>query len=129
MPEARHLAPALPKLPSAGRTPTGPLEGVPLLCYAKSMPEVVPRRMTADEFLAWATQRPDGERLELAAGEVVAMAPEQAGHGRVKGNIYRSLRDAIDAGGPQCEAYVDRMAVEVDKHSVYEPDVLLRSGG
>jgi Uma2 family endonuclease len=92
------------------------------------MPEVAPHRMTADEFLAWAMQRPDGERFELAAGEVVAMSPERAAHGRVKGNIYRALRDAIDAGGLPCEAYVDRMAVEVDEHTVYEPDVLLRCG-
>jgi Uma2 family endonuclease len=92
------------------------------------MADVARHRMTADEFLAWAMQRPDGERFELAAGEVVAMVPERAGHGRVKGNIYRSLRDAIDAGGLQCEAYVDRMAVEVDEHTVYEPDVLLRCG-
>ena len=84
--------------------------------------------MTSDEFLAWAMQRPENERYELVAGEVVAMAPERAVHGRVKGNIYRSLRDAIDVGGLPCEAYVDRMSVEVDAHTVYEPDVLLRCG-
>jgi hypothetical protein len=35
--------------------------------------------MIADEFLAWAIQRPDRERL--VAGEVVAMAPERAARG------------------------------------------------
>ncbi len=83
--------------------------------------------MTSDAFLAWAMQRPEGERYELVAGEVVAMAPERIAHARAKGEIYRRLRDAIDAA-LACEAYVDGMAVEVDAHTVYEPDVLVRCG-
>lgn len=86
------------------------------------------RQLTSDEFLVWAMQRPEGERYELVAGEVVAMAPERAAHGRVKGNIYRSLRNAVDAAGLTCEAFVDRMSVEIDAHTIYEPDVLLRCG-
>jgi hypothetical protein len=39
-----------------------------------------PPQMTTDEFLAWAMARPEGERYELVAGEVVAMSPERAGH-------------------------------------------------
>jgi hypothetical protein len=31
------------------------------------------KRMTADEFIFWAMQRPEGERYELVGGEVVAM--------------------------------------------------------
>jgi hypothetical protein len=42
------------------------------------------KRMTTDEFLAWAAEQPEGERYELVAGEVVAMAPERLGHARVK---------------------------------------------
>jgi Uma2 family endonuclease len=86
------------------------------------------RRMTSDEFLAWAVRRPDSERYELVAGEVVAMAPERAAHGRIKGNMYRALRDGIDLGRLPCEAFVGGMSVEVDAQTVYEPDVLLRCG-
>lgn len=92
------------------------------------MTEPAQRRMSSDEFLAWAMQRPSNERYGLVAGEIVAIAPERAAHGRVKGNINHAMREAIRAGGLACEAYVDRMSVEVDASTVYEPDVLLRCG-
>ena len=34
-----------------------------------------PARMTADVFITWAIERPEGDHYELAAGKVVAMAP------------------------------------------------------
>lgn len=43
-----------------------------------------PPQMNVDEFLAWATAQPEGERYELERGEVVAMSPEKADHTRVK---------------------------------------------
>jgi Uma2 family endonuclease len=49
-----------------------------------------PAYMTADEFIAWAMQQPEGQHYELVAGEVVAMAPERAAHGRMKGRIYEA---------------------------------------
>jgi Uma2 family endonuclease len=85
-------------------------------------------RMTSDEFLAWAIGREGGERYELAAGEVVAMAPERAAHTRVKGRIFRRLSEAIEAAGLPCEAYVDGMGIEVDANTLYEPDVMVRCG-
>ncbi|MDQ2801784.1 MAG: Uma2 family endonuclease [Pseudomonadota bacterium] len=84
--------------------------------------------MTADDFIAWAMDRPESEHYELAAGEVVAMAPERVAHVRTKGEIYRRLRDAIDTARLSCEAYVDGIAVQVDEHTVYEPDALVRCG-
>ena len=48
------------------------------------MPAPVRKPMTSDEFIAWAMEQPDGERYELAAGEVVAMSPERLSHARVK---------------------------------------------
>ena len=57
------------------------------------------RRMTSDEFIAWAIEQPDGERYELVAGEVVAMLPERLSHSRVKHRIARLLEDAIAAAG------------------------------
>ena len=86
------------------------------------------RRMTADEFLDWAMTQPDGARYELVAGEVVAMAPERAVHGRSKAAAFDALRAAVAEAGLSCEAFIDGMAVRVDDTTVYEPDVLLRCG-
>jgi Uma2 family endonuclease len=84
--------------------------------------------MTADEFLRWAEQQGDGARYELVAGTVVAMAPERAIHGRLKGRVYQALTQAIRAAGLPCEAFPDGMAVRVDAETVYEPDALVRCG-
>ena len=40
------------------------------------MSEPARRRMTSDEFIAWAMEQ--GSRYELVAGEVVGMAPERS---------------------------------------------------
>jgi Uma2 family endonuclease len=84
--------------------------------------------MTADEFIAWAMQQPEGKRYELAAGEVIAMAPERVAHGRAKGCIYAMLADAIRAAGLTCEAFPDGTAVRADAQTIYEPDTLVRCG-
>ena len=85
-------------------------------------------RMTADEFIVWAMEQPEGQRYELVDGEVIGMAPERAAHARVKGRIYESLTAAIRAAGAPCEAFPDGMAVRVDAHTVFEPDALVRCG-
>jgi Uma2 family endonuclease len=85
-------------------------------------------RMTADEFLAWAMERPKGERYELVAGEVVAMAPERLAHAQVKYRITRAFDDALRARGLPCEALPDGIAVQIDETTVYEPDALARCG-
>ena len=87
----------------------------------------VPSNFTADAFLAWAMDQPRG-RFELVRGEVVAMAPERAGHARAKGSIYRALGDAIVRAGLDCEAFTDGMTVRIDDFTVYEPDALVRCG-
>lgn len=84
--------------------------------------------MTADQFIAWAMQQPEGARYELAAGEVVAMAPERAGHSRAKSRVHRALADAVAAAGLPCEAFPDGMAVRIGDDTVYEPDALVRCG-
>ena len=83
--------------------------------------------MTAEAFIAWAMDRPKRERYELNAGQVVAMAPERAGHARAKGRLYRRLAEAVEAAGLPCEVF-GGMAVAVDADTVYEPDALLRCG-
>jgi Uma2 family endonuclease len=96
--------------------------------YPAAMSATVPHRMTADEFIAWAMEQPEGKRYELVAGEVVAMAPERAGRGRMKGQIYTALREAIRAGGAECEAFPDGITVRVDADTIYEPDALVHCG-
>ena len=84
--------------------------------------------MTAEAFLAWAMEQPEGQRYELDGGEVVAMAPERIAHARAKVRFLRRFADAIDAQGLTCEVFGDGMAVRVDADTVYEPDMLVRCG-
>ena len=86
-----------------------------------------PQRMTADEFLAWAMDQPEG-RYELASGEVIAMAPERVAHNLVKAEAWRALRDAVRDAGLSCQVFADGMAVRIDGSTVYEPDASLRCG-
>ena len=51
-------------------------------------------RLTADAFIAWAGKQPRG-RYELVGGEVVAMAPERAGHTRVKFAVTKAFEVGI----------------------------------
>jgi Uma2 family endonuclease len=83
-------------------------------------------RMTADEFIAWATGQP--QRYELIAGDIVAMSPERAGHTRLKHRVWLSLRNALRQRGLACEALGDGASVRVDDETVYEPDTLVRCG-
>jgi Uma2 family endonuclease len=82
--------------------------------------------MTADEFLAWA----EGQlgRFELHRGTVFAMAPERAGHARVKLGAARALQTAIAGGECGCWVLPDGMTVRIDARVVYEPDALVYCG-
>lgn len=92
------------------------------------MSEPAHEQMTSDEFIAWAMEQPETKHYELVAGEVVAMAPERAVHALTKARVWRRLAEAIEAGSLPCEVYPDGMAVEIDAHTVYEPDALVRCG-
>ncbi len=92
------------------------------------MNEPAPSKMTVSEFLAWAEAQPERPRYELVAGAPVAMAPERARHAETKGRVYRALDDAVRRAGLACQVFPDGMTVEVDSHTAYEPDVLLRCG-
>ena len=90
------------------------------------MPDPAQKRMTSDEFIAWAMQQ--DARYELVAGEVVAMAPERSTHALTKFRIARRLADAVEAASLPCQVYPDGMVVEIDDHITYEPDALVRCG-
>jgi Uma2 family endonuclease len=92
------------------------------------MSAALPVHMTANEFIVWALQQPEGRRYELVVGEVLGMEPERAGHARAKGRIYEARARAVRAGDLPCEAYSDGTSVRVDSDTVYEPDALLRCG-
>jgi Uma2 family endonuclease len=96
--------------------------------YRGVMSATLPLRMTADEFIAWAMEQPEGKRYELVAGEVVAMAPERVGHGRAKFRIARRLAEAIELAKLPCDPFGDGMTVRVDADTIYEPDALVRCG-
>ena len=82
---------------------------------------------TADEFIAWALEQPEG-RFELENGAVVTMSPERISHGRAKNRTLRALETAIAARGLGCEAHPDGATVRIDDRTVYEPDALVRCG-
>jgi Uma2 family endonuclease len=84
------------------------------------------KRMTVDEFLAWATGRKG--RYELFDGVAYAMAPERAGHAEVKLAAAKALGAAIAKAKVQCWVLPDGMTVRVDKHTAYEPDALVYCG-
>ena len=92
------------------------------------MSAAAPKRMTADEFLAWAMEQPEGAHYELVAGQVVAMAPERAIIGMVKARLTQEIMSAIDAADLPCETYVGSMAVRINTNTIYEPDVIVRCG-
>lgn len=93
--------------------------------YSRTM-ESADQRMSADEFLRWSEGRRG--RFELAAGRVVAMAPERVAHVRMKARVWRALDDALRVGDSRCEALTDGATVRIDDATVYEPDALVHCG-
>ena len=83
-------------------------------------------RMTVDEYLDWAMDRPG--RYELFQGEVFAMSPETVGHAQTKGNVYFALTAAVRERGLPCYVLPDGPTVRVDEHTAYEPDALVYCG-
>jgi Uma2 family endonuclease len=90
-------------------------------------PQPLPKNLDADAFIAWALEQPRG-RYELSHGEIVAMAPERAGHALAKHRAARALEDGIAAAGLGCQVFPDGMSVRIDDATVYEPDALVRCG-
>jgi Uma2 family endonuclease len=72
-----------------------------------------PKQLTADEFLVWAMEQPEG-RYELQNGLVVAPSPERLGHVIAKRNILIALHDAIGRRSLPCQALPDGATVRVN---------------
>lgn len=90
------------------------------------MSAIPEKRMTAEEFLAWAEGLPG--RYELVDGFVLAQASERAGHAKIKGEVFVALHGAIRRAGAPCHALPDGMAVRVDARTVFEPDAQVYCG-
>ena len=90
------------------------------------MADLANRRMTVDEYLAWATEQ--SGRYELDDGTVYAMSPESTGHAIRKVRVYTPLEKAIRAKGLPCHALPDGMTVRIDRSTAYEPDALVYCG-
>ncbi len=84
------------------------------------------KRMTVDEYLAWAGEQPG--RYELLDGAVFAMSPEAAGHAEIKAAVHAALLAGIRAHGLACYVLPDGMTVRIDDATAYEPDALVYRG-
>lgn len=85
------------------------------------------RLMTADEFIAWAIEQPDGQHYELVAGEIVPMAPERVSHTRIKAFVWLRIREALRVHAA-CEVFGSGPCVRIGEMTVYEPDAFVRCG-
>jgi Uma2 family endonuclease len=83
-------------------------------------------KMTVDDFLAWAATQ-DG-RWELFDGVPVEMSSERVIHGRVKYLAARAFERATERAGVPCQFLLDSVAVRIDEHRSYQPDVLVYCG-
>lgn len=90
------------------------------------MTALAEKRMTVDEFYAWAAEQPG--RWELFNGVPVAMAPERVIHGRSKSRLVRAFEEAIGRAGLSCEFLIDSAAVRIDRYQSYQPDGMVICG-
>jgi Uma2 family endonuclease len=84
------------------------------------------RKMTVDEFLAWAEGR-EG-RWELYNGVPYRMSPERTGHIKVKYAVYLALVRAIRKAGLPCHVLGDGAGVRISRHVLHNPDALVYCG-
>jgi Uma2 family endonuclease len=90
------------------------------------MTSVPKRKITVDEYLAWAEGRPG--RYELYAGEVYQTAPQRAEHARLKFAVQTELANGIRRAALDCQMLPDGMTVRIDAHTADEPDALVYCG-
>src|SRR5688572_5608401 len=90
------------------------------------MSTLAQRKMTVDEFLAWAEGR-EG-RWELYNGVPYAMPPERTGHVEVKAAVYLALLRAVRKAGVPCHVLTDGAGVRISRHVMHCPDALVYCG-
>jgi Uma2 family endonuclease len=83
-----------------------------------------PKRLTVDEFLAWAVRQKEG-KYELIDGVVIMQQSQKWGHSKVKLQVAIALRDAIKKAGVACYVASDGPTVRVSRHKAFVPDALV----
>ncbi len=66
----------------------------------------------------------DDRRTELFDGEVYYMSPKHRPHARVLGDVYFSIRQALQACGSDLTALID-ISVRLSNHDVPDPDIAI----
>jgi Uma2 family endonuclease len=84
------------------------------------------RKMTVDEFLAWAEGQ-EG-RWELHNGVPYPMAPERTRHGKVKFAVQLALLRGIQKAGLPCHMLPDSAGVRISRYVMHIPDALVYCG-
>jgi Uma2 family endonuclease len=84
------------------------------------------RKMTVDEFLAWAEGQ-DG-RWELYNGVPYPMGPERVRHGEVKFAVQSALVQGIRKADLPCHMQPNGVAVRVSRRAAHVPDSLVYCG-
>ena len=84
----------------------------------------LPKRLTVDEFLAWAVRQTEG-KYELVDGVVIMQQAQRWGHSRVKFEVALALREAIRAAGLAFYVASDGPTVRISKHKAFVPDALV----
>jgi Uma2 family endonuclease len=90
------------------------------------MSTLAQRKMTVDEFLAWAEGQ-EG-RWELYNGVPYRMPPERTGHIEVKYAVYLTLRQAIGKARLPCHVVGDGAGIRISRHVMHVPDALVYCG-
>jgi len=82
------------------------------------------KRLTVDEFLAWAVRQKEG-KYELVDGVVIMQQAQKWGHSKVKLQVAIVLRDAIKEAGVACYVASDGPTVRISRHKAFVPDALV----
>ena len=88
------------------------------------MNEVLPQRLTVDEFLAWSSRQELG-RFELQDGRVIMQHSQNVAHLKTKGRIYSLLEAAIAQANVPFYVMPDGATVRIGPRTAYEPDALV----
>jgi Uma2 family endonuclease len=82
-------------------------------------------RLTVEEYLLLDSEGAfDDRRTELFDGEVYYMSPKHRPHARVLGDVYFSIRQALQACGSDLTALID-ISVRLSNHDVPDPDIAI----
>jgi Uma2 family endonuclease len=85
-------------------------------------------RMNVPDFLVWWQDQEESARFELVDGEVFAMGRDRISPNIAKMRAASALRDAIDAAGVDCQAFVDGIGVSPDARTYRLPDAAVNCG-